>query len=386
MDGLPTLSAILVKIPGERPSGQDLRQDFSHDSLYGRLKDARNAARSAERRQEADGEDTGPPPEWKLIEKLAADALATRSKDLELAVWMTEALLRLHGPAGLADGFTLLLGLVETFWPDVHPAPDEEGIEATLAPLAGLNGSANNGTLLQPLRKIRLTQGLDGTAYALWQVEQAMALAELAEEKRRRRIEAGAVTMEAIEASAKATPGEFFVRLAADLDRCIDAFRSLNRALADRAGPQAPPSSAVDGLLQALRMHVDDFGGAFVRSASVPSARNDGPAGVPVASDGVAGNAVAGNGAAVSAAGTGSAAVAGFSSREEALRTLEAVGRYFRQVEPHSPIAYTLDELVRRSRMSFIELLAELLPDESARRGLLSNAGINSDLAEPRQE
>lgn len=375
---------ILEPVPGGRPSGQDLRQDFSHDSLYGRLKDARNAARSAERRQEADGEDAGPPPEWKLIEELAAEALATRSKDLELAAWMTEALLRLHGPTGLADGFVLLQGLVETFWPDIHPMSEEEGIAATLAPLAGLNGSAGSGTLLQPLRKIRLTQGLDGTAYAFWQVEQAVALAELSEERRQRRIEAGAVTLDAVRASAKATPAGFFIRLAKDLDRCIEAFRSLNQLLADRAGPQAPPSSAVDDLLRALRMHVDDFGGAVIPAEPVPAVQAGGSGGIPSADDGRMGG-VGPDGAGVGpVAGTGPAA--GFASREDALRTLEAVGRYFRQVEPHSPVAYTLDELVRRARMPFIELLAELLPDESARRGLLSNAGINSDLAEPRQE
>ena len=62
--------------------------------------------------------------------------------------------------------------------------------------------------------------------------------------------------------------------------------------------------------------------------------------------------------------------------REEALQTLAKISDFFKRTEPHSTIAFTLDDVVRRARMTLPELLAELLPDESARRTFLISAGI----------
>jgi type VI secretion system protein ImpA len=66
-------------------------------------------------------------------------------------------------------------------------------------------------------------------------------------------------------------------------------------------------------------------------------------------------------------------------SREDALRMLEQVARWFRRTEPHSPLAYTLEEAVRRGRMTLPELLAELMPDEGTRSAFLSSLGIRPE-------
>jgi type VI secretion system protein ImpA len=63
-------------------------------------------------------------------------------------------------------------------------------------------------------------------------------------------------------------------------------------------------------------------------------------------------------------------------SREEAFELLIAVARYFRRTEPHSPISMSIETLVRRGRMDFSELLAELLPEQHARNAVLTAAGI----------
>ncbi len=65
-----------------------------------------------------------------------------------------------------------------------------------------------------------------------------------------------------------------------------------------------------------------------------------------------------------------------FANREQALEMLNAVARFFRQQEPHSPISYALDSMVERARMPLFELLADLLPDEDVRTRVLQNAGI----------
>ena len=64
------------------------------------------------------------------------------------------------------------------------------------------------------------------------------------------------------------------------------------------------------------------------------------------------------------------------SRRQAAFRQLEELAMFFRRTEPHSPIAYAIDNLVRRGRMTFSELIEELIDDGSARRNYFVNAGI----------
>ncbi|WP_186464828.1 type VI secretion system protein TssA [Azospirillum brasilense] len=392
------LAAILAPVSAEAPTGPDLRMDYADRAPYRQLKDARQAARAAERRQEAESDASATPSEWRLIADLAPSVLATQSKDLEVAAWLAEALLRTRGMAGLADGFAVLRGLVERYWPDLHPQPDEDGVETTVAPLTGLNGRDGNGTLLQPLSRLPLTFGADGSSYALWQVEQAAGLDLLADDDRReRRIAAGTVPMDVIETSARTTPPAAFVRLASDIDRCLQAFQGLEAALDARLGVDGPPTRAIRDTLEQMRRTLTGLAGSALEPAGTLSLQGD--AGQGDAGQGDVGSSV-GPAASAMAAFAGSStpassswqgspramAIEGFASREDALRTLEAVARYFREAEPHSPVSYTLTELVRRARLPFVELLAELLPDEDARRGLLTAAGIDKRLAEPGED
>ena len=62
--------------------------------------------------------------------------------------------------------------------------------------------------------------------------------------------------------------------------------------------------------------------------------------------------------------------------RDDALRHLGEIAAWFKRNEPNSPMAYTLDEAIRRGRMSWPELVAELLPDVAVRNGLLVSLGI----------
>jgi type VI secretion system protein ImpA len=63
-------------------------------------------------------------------------------------------------------------------------------------------------------------------------------------------------------------------------------------------------------------------------------------------------------------------------TREDAIRQIEELAEWFRRTEPHSPLAYTLSDAVRRARMPLPDLLAEILPDESVRSAMLGMLGI----------
>ena len=66
----------------------------------------------------------------------------------------------------------------------------------------------------------------------------------------------------------------------------------------------------------------------------------------------------------------------GFASREDALRMLAQIAEFFQRSEPHSPLAYTLKDAVRRGRMTWPELLEEMVPDAGSRAAIMSTLGI----------
>jgi type VI secretion system protein ImpA len=302
------------------------------------------------------------PKEWQDIAALAPKILVENSKDLEVVCWYIEALVRIHGFAGLRDGFSLAQGLIERFWDSFNSLPaDEEGLVTRLMPLTGLNGSGGDGTLLMPINNAPIT-GRDGDLgpYSYFNYEKASELAQRDPEVRARRVAQGDTTLEGFTATVNASGGQFYVDLIGDIEGALTNFNALTASLEAKAGPDAPPSSAIQELLDTILRSVRAFSGALVAAVAPPPASPE-----ALASDD-----------APAVASAAPVRVGAVQSREEALRVLLQLAEYFRTSEPQSPISNMLEETVRRARMSFSDLLAELLQDRAVWRSALTNAGI----------
>jgi type VI secretion system protein ImpA len=357
------LEQLLAPIAGDDPCGADPRLDIAPTAPYQRIRDARASAGVAER-EEARGEsrEKRPPSAeyWRQIRDMAPILLSTQAKDLEIACFYLEALLRAGGFAGLRQGFALCLGLVDRFWDGLHPRPDEDGLETRLGPLTSLNGADREGTLIEPIRKVAVTSAGPPGGFGFWQVIQAESLAGLSPDKREARIAAGSPTEAEIAAAVAETPAAFFATLVGDLEGCIAEYGRLTEALALRCGRDAPPSSNIAGVLQDILDKVTYRAGDKLKPAEAPAAQ---AAGAPSS-----GGAAAG---AADAPRQGSVA-----TREDAFRLILQAADYFKRMEPHSPLALTLQEAVRRGRLPLPDLLRELVRDNSARRDFLMAAGI----------
>jgi type VI secretion system protein ImpA len=365
------LPALLAPIAAETPVGADLREDYSPNSLYFRLRDARAEAREVERAAQAPRSPDDPVPaesgsaiplatRWRTVGELATEALTAHCKDLEIAAWLTEALLRSSGLVGLAAGCRLMAGLAENFWDDVFPHPDEEGVVTRVAPIAGLNGVGREGSLIEPLRKLVLFERrADRSPFCLYQYEQSAQLAGIDNaERRQQRLDAGVLPFEVVENEAHMAGGAHFALLRHQAAGAADAWRSLGQVLDHRAGSDAPPTSQVRDLLEQIQEVARRF-------ASPEDEIGEEPA---TAAPGEAARVV---GPAAPAPGA-----SGMTTREDALRTLAQIAEFFRRTEPLSPIAYTLQEAVRRSRMTWPELLQEIVPDATSRSAILTSLGI----------
>jgi type VI secretion system protein ImpA len=347
------LAALLAPIEGEHAAGTDPREDFAPNSVYFQLRDARSEARSAERQADAADPDERPAtPQWAPVKQHALTLLQNQAKDLEVASWLTEALLRTDGLEGLASGFRLMTGLVETWWNDLHPVPDDEGMSRRITAVAGLNGEGTEGTLIQPLRKTPLFALTGGDQFALWQYEQSADVATIADTARReQRLNAGVMPFGDVENAARVNVGGLRqVRQSAQA--CLAAWQALEAALDSHTG--APPMARVRGLLEDIVAIVDRYAGVQMEpQMPEPMETRTATVGQP-------------------AVVTGSR----FTSREDAFRVLEEAADFFSRTEPHSPLAYTLREAVRRGRLTWSELLEEIVPDDNSRAAILSSLGI----------
>jgi type VI secretion system protein ImpA len=349
---------LLAPVPGDKPAGLDLRA--VPGSAYQVARDARSAAYEQIRqieKEDKDKRDSLPPPDWEAVLKSSTKALAEHTKDLEVAVFLIEALVRLHKFAGLRDGFRLARELVDKYWDDLYPAA-AEGPAARVQPLRLLN---NQDRLPHWLVLLPITDGPAGAGYSLAQYQDSLDLKRLDAKTREQRIKQGALAPEKVEQAVNDSPAKFYRNLVDDLSACLDHLRHLGTTLAQKCGGQAPAFDRIREAAQGCLDTVKSLAKSKLESAAPPPPPPNGEGG-PNKADGEAPPA------AVSGQG--------IRTREDAFRVLEQVAEFFRRTEPHTVVHHTLEQVVRWGRMSLPELLTELLPDANVRGALFKQVGI----------
>lgn len=371
------LEALLAPIPGDAPQGTDIREDYSAQSPYSRLRDARSEARDAEKRLDAgtmEPNDPDPAPLWRAVRELGLKTLSDTTKDLEVASWVTEAYVRSHGLPGLTAGAKLIHGLAENYWDKLFPLPDDYGVETRVAPVTGLNGRDGNGSLMQPLYKTELFPRSDGSPVAFYQYQGSAQLSSLDAERRQQRIEAGAIPFDDLEKEARAQGARAVLRLRNETQEALEAWQAMSDLLDEKASEDPPSTTHVRDLLRQILRVTNIYAPPMAAGeAATGAAGTDGGDGLAAAGDG--GLGVPGV----------TLPVGAVASREDALRALENIATFFRKTEPHSPLAYTLDEAVRRGRMSWPDLLQEIVGDQDSRNAILTTLGIKPPPPPPDQ-
>lgn len=364
MEEVVDLSTLLDPIPGDNPAGIDLREQRSPE--YVDAKEARNNARAAERAAMLDPDNAdNPDRSWAQILSLAPDILTRQAKDLEIAVWYLEALVRLENFAGLCGGLSLLNGLVEHFWENLYPAPDEDGLETKVAPLTGINGEGGaDGTLIAPMRKIEITAPGTGSgefdSFSYWHFHQAQEASKIGDSvKRSERHQKLGYSLDSIHKAVAASPNTFYLDIVTALETSLEQYKLLNDTLYDHfkaanCEADVPPSSSIinilEELLRAIRFLAKDK--LLVAEAAQDTPEQD----------------MAGNSDAVSPASPAANSSSGpLASRAAALNQLREVAQYFRLTEPHTPVADGIDRIIRWANMPVGLLMQELMPDANSR-------------------
>jgi type VI secretion system protein ImpA len=350
---------MLEPVSAESAVGSDIRLNVSVTSEYSRIRDARKGARAAERSNIFDNDSTQADEHWRTVLQLAPDILKSQAKDLEVASWYTEALVRRAGFQGLRDGFSLIRQMIEQYWDDLYPLPDEDGIATRVAALTGLNGEGAEGVLIAPMRSVPITQGSHGP-YTYWQYKQALDAQRVTDEQGRADLIAkNGFSVDDIQKDVDQSDQSFYVDLRDDVRDALEEYKRISQLLDERCGiHDSPPASNIIGTLS-------DILGAITHIAKLK---------LPQAAEQPADDTAQSEDAGPATPGTPN--VGPVRTRDDAFRQLAQISEFFRQTEPHSPISYVIEKAVRWGNMPLGDLIQELIPDSGSRNTFSSLTGV----------
>jgi type VI secretion system protein ImpA len=263
--------------------------------------------------------------DWKFVTKRCALLLETRSKDLQLAVWLAEASARTGGLRSLGDALLVVAGLCERFWDGLYPQPDEGGFEQRIGNLCWIAARVPQLVTECPVT--------EGSAFSMRDIEAARAH--------------GAEAIANVEAARSRTSKAYQAALLEDCNHCLAALEALEKAVDARLGADGPGFSLARTALQNLAHFVTPAASA----APAPAAA------LP---------AVAQPGALMPAAAALPVFAGAIASRAQAIGQLRAVADYFRQTEPHSPVAYLAEKAARWGEQPLHVWLKTVVKDAGA--------------------
>jgi type VI secretion system protein ImpA len=364
------LEALLAPIPGENPAGQDVMYEGTHDAI----KEARRAD---------DGLSLGEwsrdvkVADWSAVIALAQEALATKSKDLQVAAWLVEALVKRHGFAGLRDGLCMLWELQQRFWPSLYPTIEDGDLEARVLLLEGLNKN-----LAAAVKDVPVTQGRNGENYSWFRWEESRMVDNLGRRDQAAMAEAiadGKITGEQFTKAVEATPLTYYRTLFDDLQQSWEAYSRLEQVVDEHFGREAPSLAEVRTAVDNCRMLIADVGkqkgglGPPPGPAIIPAPpvdRSSTETTIPVSQEPQ-------HDAALSVYnGQPSGTSLEPQSRADALRRLEALAAYFRRTEPHSPVSYLVQRAVRWGEMPLEAWLQDVINDDTVLSRVRETLGL----------
>lgn len=374
LENVVDIEKLLSPIQENTPQGEDIREDRSPTSDYYTIKDARNSARAAERSAVSNDEsESDVAVMWRQVISLADRLLSSKTKDLEVAVWYLEGLVRVHGVAGLRDGLSVIQGLIESFWDNLFPLPDEDGIETRVSSLTGLNGDGGEGTLLAPLRNLSIVESDSLGGLSFWQYLQARDADRIEDEdKKAERLAVLGYDLSAFNSAVSSTNIAECQAVVAAFEESLQTYSAITNALREKCGNDAPPSSKISELLNELTRTV-----RFIYKEKLEQAQAIEQQKIAESESFAAEEAQSeqpSNVVAISNMATGK-----ITNREDALKRLEDVAKYFRQYEPHTPIAPGIERLIQWGRMTVADLMMELIPDNNARSLFSQYTGVKLD-------
>lgn len=355
------LDALLAPISEENPGGDSLR----YSGIYDEISEARRAdidVAQGEWQTELKTAD------YRKVVDVAVNALTTLSKDLQIAAWLSEALIKMHGFAGLRDSLKLMTGLHENFWDGAFPVVEDNDQEGRANAVSWLESNA-----AQSVRDVAITAGA-GLSFNDWQDAKRFempanfdSLDDAAKERwndlRAQAERENRTTGDKWKAAVAGTRRAFCEQMQFTFDEAREAIEELNSVIEAKYERNQMPG------LSGLKKSLDEVGGQVKKILEKKRLEEPDPVDAEESNGGWSDEEDSGSGS----TGIGSGPIKG---RPEALRRLEEVAAFFQKTEPHSPVSYLVQRAVKWGNMPLESWLQEVIKDDNVLGQLRETLGL----------
>jgi len=327
---MPLREDILNPMAGDNPSGQSLR----YAPVYDKIKEAR---REDDELAQGAWQHERKVADWVQVSRLCQDAIATQSKDLQLAVWLSEALLKREGVRGFCEGLKLCHGLVDKFWDTLYPELEDGDAEQRAAPLDWLGSR-----LIVAVKSVPLCH--DGYNFLQYKDSRVVGFEDQAQSKeqkaaREKALKEGKLAPEIFDKSFVETPKAFYADQEKQFDAAVAAVAALDETCQQKFGNAAPGFGRLSEGLTEVRQLVHSLlqKKRETEPDPVEEVAAESPEGAAEGAEGA--EKAEGGGASI---GLGSHVSAEPAERREAIAAVVTAAAVLRKRDPFGPAAYLM--------------------------------------------
>ena len=280
----------------------------------------------------------GEPPNWRGARQLC-ESIFERCRDVRLAIYWARAVVHLEGAPSIVDSMRLVAGLLERYWDEVHPVPEDGDAYARVN---ALNDMVSSAGLLGDLRGALIVDNRQIGEVRARDVEIALGTLEPRSEDPQ---------------YGKSQVQQIFAA-AADADPALRTFAStarehlerINSLMRDKVGYSSAPSlqPMIDLLDADQSLMPGEMGssGDLLQDAGITDAGGAGGGGGGRAARAPSGPGLSGN----------------IETRMDALRAIDMVCDYLERTEPTNPAQLLLRRARKLVDKNFLELVREFAP------------------------
>ena len=324
------LSALLEEVSADKPCGDYLEYDPAYLELSKDILGTPEDPITGEAAQ---------PPNWRDIEKKSL-AILQQSKDLQIAIYLLRALIVQEGIPGFRDGLSFLRGILENYWESVHPQLDPDDDLDPTARINILEELNSFESVLRPLSLASLVESKSVGQFSLRDIQLATDKIDLPEGASKPDINLiKNLFLDNTQAQTALTYQAVI--------ESIDLIQQIDRFVGEQVGIEnSADFSALLAQLKETRHVFEQFATGLGHDSDDESINE-----ADFDDSGVVQSA------------RKQLNVGEINSRQDVLRMLDLICKYYREVEPSSPVPMLLNRAKYLVTADFMQIVQNLLPD-----------------------
>lgn len=305
--------------------------------------------------------------DWQQVKNTALTALANKSKDLQLLIWLFEANLHIQGIAGIAPSTLLIQTMCEHYWDDMYPKIQDGDMEFRTNPLSWINDK-----LTAVLKSLPITQSkLDGEELS-WNDWESAQYFEKLQRQKEQKIPYDGIGSAECKQRLMTTDTEFCLQQLVHIEDAQHTLQELTQWLDTTCGAASPSFNDFTRLLSQISdLYTQEMQRRGVRLAAPDNSNNSNNASSSDHDNSASGNSD----------GNGDGPTANpntLNNRDDAFAALLKVADFLVQDDPHSIVPYLLYTAYDCGQLTAPQLYEDIFLHKGGQLNVFEMMGIEA--------